>query len=104
MLEKCKVAYNKFMETYSEWNYSIPDDGGFDFLQRLNDFKRCFEANGITFKGDICEDILEFDTNEDAKEFFNMVNWLKGKDSHFTSCQVIVELELNQVKFIGFDW
>ena len=104
MLEKCKVAYNQFMETYSEWNYSIPDDGGFDFLQRLNDFKRCFEMNGITFGDDICEDILEFDTNEDANEFFNMVKWLNGKDSHFTSCQVIVKLELNQVKFIGFDW
>lgn len=104
MLEKCKNAYDRFMENYCEWNYCVPDDGGFDFLQRLNDFKRSLEMDGIIFKGDEVEAMLEFDTNDDAKEFFNMVKWLNGKDYHFTSCQVIVELEDNRIKFIGLDW
>lgn len=106
MLQKCMKAYNEFKSEYFEGNYYIPDDGGFNYLSRLNDFTNCLLENNLIKMDDHIDNLveLEFENKKDAKIFFETTCWLKGKDDHFTSCAVNIELIDNKVKFIGYEW
>lgn len=106
MLEKCMKAYKEFEGQYSQWNYCVPDDGGFDYLSRLNDFGYILSLHKLVTCDEYNDNFMElkFDNEADAKTFFEATRWLKGKDRHFTSCEVMVTLKNDKVSFIGYEW
>jgi len=107
MLKTCIEIINKFKKSLSSDDPYNSEDGGYNYLGRMNVFLGELRSEGIkVVEDENMEEFeyIEFKTAKQAEKFYNNCKWLNGMDSHWFSCEVEIKLQGKKVIFEGGDW